>query len=63
MPLTREQQQALDLARARARKRIAEERADGQPWERFRDQSADLKPWERARLQSAGRGSAEALGA
>jgi hypothetical protein len=51
MPLTREQQQALDLARARARKRIAEERADGQPWERFRDQSADLKPWERARLQ------------
>lgn len=47
MELTPEQEKALILARARARKRAAEAQPEGRPWERFRQDALPGKPWER----------------
>jgi hypothetical protein len=54
MELTLDERRALDLARARARKRAAEARAEGlKPWELAKKQQeeAELKPWEQAKRE------------
>jgi hypothetical protein len=51
MELTREQQLALDLARARASTRAAEAQADCRSWEKFKSKDEDIKPWELAKKQ------------
>ncbi|PVE23647.1 hypothetical protein DC522_14445 [Microvirga sp. KLBC 81] len=56
MDLTIEQEKALILARARARRQAAEAQAEGKPWERFRQPEAAVAPdQERERLMALAR--------
>jgi hypothetical protein len=59
MELTLDERRALDLARARARKRTAEAQDDGlKPWELAKKQQeeAKLKPWEQAKREQVAAG-------